>query len=96
MNTNQHPTNAQRFLAISHSVALIAFFVLGFGLHAWAIAWVAFMLPGMAHKWVNAGDAGCGRRQRRDVVPASRKTYQAGYGVTQTQAPAPYPYIDKD
>lgn len=94
MNTNQLPTAAHRFLAISHSVALIAFFVLGFGLHAWAIAWVAFLLPGMAHKWVNADGGGC-RRQRREALPASRGTYQAGYGSAQADAPAPYPYIDK-
>lgn len=95
MNTNQLPTTAHRFLAVSHSIALITFFVLGFGLHAWAIAWVAFLLPGMVQKWINPGDAGCGRRRRNEALPSSRGTYQAGYGSAQADAPAPYPYIDK-
>lgn len=38
----------ERLMAVSGSLALVAFFVLGFAFHAWAWAWVVFVLPGIA------------------------------------------------
>uniref|UniRef100_UPI001C92FD7C hypothetical protein n=1 Tax=Dermacoccus nishinomiyaensis TaxID=1274 RepID=UPI001C92FD7C len=51
MNASSNST-AQKLLAISGPLALIVFLVLGLVFHAWAIAWVAFLVPGMIRTWM--------------------------------------------
>ena len=71
-------STAQKLLAISGSLALIVFLVLGFAFHAWPIAWVAFLVPGMIRTWM--------------AVEAPEK--QHGYGIGADDDSKPYPYSD--
>ena len=71
-------STAQKLLAISGSLALIVFLVLGFAFHAWPIAWVAFLVPGMIRTWM--------------AVEAPKE--QHGYGIGADDESKPYPYSD--
>lgn len=77
MNASSNST-AQKLLAISGPLALIVFLVLGLVFHAWAIAWVAFLVPGMIRTWM--------------AVEAPKE--QHGYGIGADDEPKPYPYSD--
>lgn len=86
MHSDDKSLLGQRLLAISGTLALIIFFVLGFAFGAWGIAWIVFLIPGMVRAWM--------------AVEAPKEEH--GYGineptVTQDDArpagePKPYPY----
>lgn len=78
MNTNQPMTTAHKLLAVSGTLALITFFVLGFAFHAWEIAWVAFLVPGLLRRWVS--------------LDAPNESGRGGYGISADGTPKPYPY----
>lgn len=42
---------ADRLTASSGTLAVVVFFLLGFGFDAWAWAWVVFLLPGVVAAW---------------------------------------------
>lgn len=78
MNSNQPMTTARKLLAVSGTLALITFFVLGFAFHAWEIAWVVFLVPGLLHRWVS--------------LDAPNENALSGYGIDDDGTPKPYPY----
>lgn len=45
------PTVMDRLAAASGPLALIAFFLIGFGTGMWYIAWVVFLVPAALHAW---------------------------------------------
>lgn len=53
------PPQVQRWLAISGSLSVIAFFFLGFAFGAWAWAWVVFLVPGMVRAFYGLPNKGC-------------------------------------
>lgn len=79
MNEIQRPTTAEKLLAISGSLALITFFVLGFAFDAWAVAWVVFLVPGLLRRWVS-------------VEAPQPKPATQGYGIAADGTPKAYPY----
>ena len=78
MKTNQPITTAQKLLAVSGTLALITFFVLGFAFHAWEIAWVVFLVPGLLRRWVSFDEP--------------KESPRSGYGIDDDGTPKPYPY----
>lgn len=42
-----------RLTAISGGLATVIFLLLGFVFHAWAWAWIVFLVPGLIHRWQN-------------------------------------------
>lgn len=49
------PSIGHRLLAISGTLTLIVFLVLGLAFGAWAWAWVVFLIPGAIGAWQGAG-----------------------------------------
>lgn len=45
------PTTLDRLAAASGPLALIAFFVIGFGTGMWYVAWIVFLVPAAVHAW---------------------------------------------
>lgn len=45
-----------RLMAGSSGIALVAFFILGFGFNGWAWAWLVFLVPGIIASMANAGE----------------------------------------
>jgi hypothetical protein len=45
------PTVMDRLAAASGPLALIAFFLIGFGTGMWYVAWVVFLVPAALHAW---------------------------------------------
>lgn len=45
------PTTMDRLVAVSGPLALITFFLIGFGLGAWYVAWLVFLVPGALRAW---------------------------------------------
>lgn len=45
------PTTMDRLIAVSGPLALITFFLIGFGLGAWYVAWLVFLVPGALRAW---------------------------------------------
>ena len=47
----REPTAMDRLESASGPLAVIAFFVIGFGTGMWYIAWVVFLVPAVLHAW---------------------------------------------
>ena len=47
----REPTVLDRLESASGPLALIVFFLIGFGTGKWYIAWVVFLLPAVLHAW---------------------------------------------
>ena len=47
----REPTALDRLESASGPLALIIFFLIGFGTGKWYIAWVVFLLPAVLHAW---------------------------------------------
>ena len=49
--TRREPTVMDRLESASGPLAVIAFFVIGFGTGMWYVAWVVFLIPAALHAW---------------------------------------------
>ncbi|KAB7744693.1 hypothetical protein GA707_08885 [Nostocoides sp. F2B08] len=47
----REPTVMDRLESASGPLAVIAFFVIGFGTGMWYVAWVVFLIPAALHAW---------------------------------------------
>lgn len=82
------PSTATKLLAISGSLALIVFIVLGVVFHAWAWAWVVFLIPGAIRAWQAVGqDHDAAVTQGHDDVRVSHEGEEA-----RRDAPPPQRY----
>ncbi|WP_048555373.1 hypothetical protein [Nostocoides japonicum] len=50
------PTVGERLMAVSGSLSVVVFLLLGFVFHAWAWAWLVFLVPGLVWKWNHPGE----------------------------------------
>lgn len=83
-NAGAGPSFATKLLAISGGLATIIFLVLGFVFHAWAWAWLVFLVPGLVRTWqsVGQGDAGS--------APVARPLPSASHEGDEPPAPQRY------
>ena len=49
--TRREPTFMDRLESASGPLAIVVFFVLGFGWGLWYVAWVVFLIPAVLHGW---------------------------------------------
>jgi hypothetical protein len=50
-STRREPTVMDRLESASGPLAIIVFFVIGFGTGMWYVAWVVFLVPAVLHAW---------------------------------------------
>lgn len=57
---------AGRIWAVSGSIAVVVYLVLGFVFHAWAWSWIVFLIVPIVSTLVGGGDPWAGRQRNRD------------------------------
>ena len=80
VDNNSSPSFGTKLLAISGTLALIAYMLIGFLLDGWAWGWVVFLIPGAIRAWQAVG---------QPKTPAEISGAGAGHGAgSSTSAPS--------
>ena len=72
MDNTSSPSFGTKLLAISGTLALIAYMLIGFLLEGWAWGWVVFLIPGAIRAWQAVG---------QPKTPAEISGTGAGHGA---------------